>query len=256
MIKENRVSKYLLYTIGEIVLVVIGILIALQINNWNENRKERLQEIAILSQLRTEFKSNLSQLDLKNDSKKQAINSAYQLFKYIDVPDLRQKDSIDYHLARTIPYTTFDPIVNDLASSGDLRLITSDSLKQKLSFWTSEIADVREEELSWKSYRDNKYVPFLIEHYQLRTLRNSANKTNVLGKYLIEDHFATSRPEIGITKHTEDYNLLLDQPDYEDHLERCLTKNSHSLNQSMILRNRIVEILEILNSELKLATND
>ncbi|MCB0770394.1 MAG: hypothetical protein KDC00_08315 [Flavobacteriales bacterium] len=39
MIKENRVSKYLLYAIGEIVLVVIGILIALQINNWNENRK-------------------------------------------------------------------------------------------------------------------------------------------------------------------------------------------------------------------------
>jgi sensor domain CHASE-containing protein len=47
MIKENKVSKYLLYAIGEIVLVVIGILIALQINNQNEFRKQKLVEINI-----------------------------------------------------------------------------------------------------------------------------------------------------------------------------------------------------------------
>ena len=41
MVKENRVSKYILYAIGEIVLVVIGILIALSINNWNEQKKNR-----------------------------------------------------------------------------------------------------------------------------------------------------------------------------------------------------------------------
>ena len=43
LINEGKTSKYLKYAIGEIVLVVIGILIALQINNWNENRKEKLQ---------------------------------------------------------------------------------------------------------------------------------------------------------------------------------------------------------------------
>jgi sensor domain CHASE-containing protein len=42
MIKENRTSKYLLYAIGEIVLVVIGILIALSINNSNQERKEEI----------------------------------------------------------------------------------------------------------------------------------------------------------------------------------------------------------------------
>jgi sensor domain CHASE-containing protein len=47
MIKENKVIKYLLYAIGEIVLVVIGILIALQINNQNEFRKQKLVEINI-----------------------------------------------------------------------------------------------------------------------------------------------------------------------------------------------------------------
>jgi hypothetical protein len=44
MLTENKFSKYLIYAVGGIVLVVIGILIALQINNWNENRKDRALE--------------------------------------------------------------------------------------------------------------------------------------------------------------------------------------------------------------------
>jgi hypothetical protein len=51
MLMENKFSKYLLYAIGEIILVVIGILIALQINNWNENRKDSIEERAILESL-------------------------------------------------------------------------------------------------------------------------------------------------------------------------------------------------------------
>ncbi|HQW04463.1 MAG: hypothetical protein IPH05_05710 [Flavobacteriales bacterium] len=51
MIKENRVSQYLLYAIGEIVLVVIGILIALQINTWNEGRKSQALVMVRLSEL-------------------------------------------------------------------------------------------------------------------------------------------------------------------------------------------------------------
>ena len=48
LLSENKFSKYLMYAIGEIVLVVIGILIALQINNANELRKERIAEIKML----------------------------------------------------------------------------------------------------------------------------------------------------------------------------------------------------------------
>ena len=49
MIKENKVSKYFLYAIGEIVLVVIGILIALSLNNWKENLANQGEETRILS---------------------------------------------------------------------------------------------------------------------------------------------------------------------------------------------------------------
>ena len=55
LLTENRIGKYLLYAVGEIVLVVIGILIALSINNWNEAKKNRLQEIAILNNIKQDL---------------------------------------------------------------------------------------------------------------------------------------------------------------------------------------------------------
>jgi len=62
MIKENRVSKYMLYAIGEIVLVVIGILIALSINNWNSERVNRKQEKEYLSRLVIDLEKDLDNL--------------------------------------------------------------------------------------------------------------------------------------------------------------------------------------------------
>ena len=51
LLSDNKVIKYLLYAIGEILLVLIGILLALQVNNWNENRKERVIELKTLSEM-------------------------------------------------------------------------------------------------------------------------------------------------------------------------------------------------------------
>ncbi len=250
----NKPFTYMRYAIGEIVLVVIGILIALSINNWNENRLERRQEEALLNQLKTEFSMNLAQLDDKIAVKEELIHSVLRLFQYIDHPSLRNKDSLEYHIGRTFPFSTFDPIVNDLASSGSLRLIRSDSLKLLLSLWTSDIKDVQEDDLSWKEYRNENYVPFLIAHYQLRTIRQKAIESGVLEKYLIDakdQEVPTTDEAIGVSQYKVDFNELFNQPDFEDHLERAITTNRFALSQSQILRARILEILDILEKELQ-----
>ena len=81
LLTENKFSKYLIYAIGEIVLVVIGILIALQINNWNEYQKERKSEHLILSEIRdnlkydlNDFESNITTLQNKSISSKANIS--------------------------------------------------------------------------------------------------------------------------------------------------------------------------------------
>jgi hypothetical protein len=63
LLTENKFSKYLLYAIGEIVLVVIGILIALSINNWNEERKLKSVEIKILQDLKNDIQENIGNLN-------------------------------------------------------------------------------------------------------------------------------------------------------------------------------------------------
>ncbi len=60
---DNKPWKYLIYAIGEILLVVIGILIALQINNWNENRINSIRESLLLREINIEFKFNKEELE-------------------------------------------------------------------------------------------------------------------------------------------------------------------------------------------------
>lgn len=55
LLSKNKFSSYIIYAVGEIILVVVGILIALQINNWNESRKQRLHEIELIKLLITDL---------------------------------------------------------------------------------------------------------------------------------------------------------------------------------------------------------
>tara|TARA_R100001143_G_scaffold12460_1_gene13679 strand:- start:11093 stop:11806 length:714 start_codon:yes stop_codon:yes gene_type:complete len=68
LIEEDNIRKYLLYSIGEIFLVVIGILIALQVNNWNEWRKDRVKEKEVLVNLAENFELNIEALESDVDS--------------------------------------------------------------------------------------------------------------------------------------------------------------------------------------------
>ena len=254
LLQENRVSKYFKYAIGEILLVMIGILLALQVNNWNETRKERLQEIILLKQLLSDFNSNLEQLDQKMSMREDFKNSSKKLLSYIDNPNIAAIDSIENHIGKTMPYASFDPISADLASSGELKLISNNTLKQAVTRWSSDIKDVIEDEIVWKDYRNNIYIPFLIEHCQLRTIRNKAYETNLLGTYSIDrEHNITSydKHEIGNSKFKNNYNTLLTNPSFEDHLTRCYAINSWTNVQSQILRTRIIDIISLIKIELE-----
>ncbi|MDX1472079.1 MAG: DUF6090 family protein, partial [Flavobacteriaceae bacterium] len=82
MISQNRVSKYLLYAIGEIILVVIGILLALQINNWNQNRIESREEFKALKNLKEDFTNNKKLLEEASKECKNGITASLQMLEY------------------------------------------------------------------------------------------------------------------------------------------------------------------------------
>ena len=150
LMEQNKTRKYFKYAIGEIILVVIGILIALQINNWNENRKAEYEEQKILKQLKNEYQKNLNQLDEKIYMRDKMTLASAGILNYIDHPEKYNRDSLIYYSFRLTQEPTFDPIQNDLVVSGKLRSIQNDSLIILLSNWTSDVYQVQELETSWQ----------------------------------------------------------------------------------------------------------
>ena len=105
MADDNRPLKYMRYAIGEIVLVVIGILIALQINNWNENQKSIKKGREILVDLRENLKSNTIQFQGDIEITKDVINSIDIVLNNITITKI-YNDSLGKHLRRVTYWET------------------------------------------------------------------------------------------------------------------------------------------------------
>ena len=136
-IKSGSTRKYLLYAIGEIALVVIGILIALQVNNLNESRKERILEVDYLNRFMSDLKTDSTNLDLIKDvlsSKKNAMNMIQSL---LDGEDCCQ-DAVNVIIRRsaTMGWVLIDEgsdaTFQEMIASGDLRLINNNRLRQEI----------------------------------------------------------------------------------------------------------------------------
>jgi hypothetical protein len=142
---QNKFVQYSRYAIGEIVLVVIGILIALQINNWNEQRKERIQEKIFIKRFEVELNTNLENILTAISLNKSRIHRAEFLLRTIDKPQLAA-DSSSYFM-KSIEHASYTniPLISDnafeeLKSSGNLSLISNEALRaalQKYYSWTS-----------------------------------------------------------------------------------------------------------------------
>ena len=94
LLSENKFNKYLFYAIGEIVLVVIGILIALQINNWNEQYKNNKKLKAFILQYKDELIINKRIFNAEIEFAQKAINEQVEFLKIRDFSEF-SADSLE-----------------------------------------------------------------------------------------------------------------------------------------------------------------
>jgi hypothetical protein len=251
LISENRFSKYLIYATGEIILVVVGILIALSLNNWKEGRREHQEELETLQQLREEFRANLLQLDEKISMRTAMVNAGTMLLGYHDNRSTIIRDSVVVYLARTTVAPTFDPITNDLISGGRLYLIQNLELRSKLSKWPSDLVQVTEEEEAWISILRNNYLPYLYDHYPVRNITAAKwNRLDVVQTLLL-DKTNTKRNVFSTSKEQVDVEAFLADKKLADLLSTVISSSLFTKVQSESLRNDIVTILALIDSELK-----
>jgi hypothetical protein len=147
LLTENKFSKYLIYAIGEIVLVVIGILIALQINNWNEKEKLKAEEIKFLKNFKLSLNTDIEFNNFRFDKYALTKESISFLINHIE-QDLPYEDTLKYHFGRITQ--TWTPKINtevfEALKSNDLNLISNDGLRDKLiSYysWSSNVLDAQ-----------------------------------------------------------------------------------------------------------------
>jgi len=139
--EQNKTGKYLKYAIGEILLVVIGILIAISINNWNENRKNKLTESEYYCRLLADFeldRKNIFQLYKESDYK---IETSKKLLLELKNKNKDKSYLIDGYIQalRTNVFIPSKVTITDIVSSGKLNLLTNDSLKNSLIRYYAEL---------------------------------------------------------------------------------------------------------------------
>ena len=133
LLNEGKTTKYFKYAIGEIILVVIGILIALSINNWNENRKTAIIEKNILIEISNGLKKDLIDINHNVQGHLSGINSVKYWTKIINTENVNTDSvQIEYHrLLRTYASIQNTSSYESLKSRG-LELVRNDSLRLKI----------------------------------------------------------------------------------------------------------------------------
>lgn len=188
LISEGKVSKYLLYAIGEIVLVVIGILIALQVNNMREEQKAREKEHAFLKELHFDFIYNKKQLDSIIAHNTKALKATIRLSEIIAKmkKEMDSKKYLEYPLAdsiyyyqdiafRNLSYNPKNGTVQALINSSSFDLIKNDSLRRNLVSWKDILDDYLEEEQFAMKFLFDEYLPWVRSTYKFQNAFSEEN---------------------------------------------------------------------------------
>jgi hypothetical protein len=145
---DGKFRQYMFYALGEILLVVLGILIAIQINSWYSYKADRKQERIYLEQYKGDLETNLNELDRVIKKQQAVIESGDLLYKvHKGSAAVQPFDSLQYNILQMANYTLFmseEGTVNDILGSGHLSLIQNDSLRKSIVGWQHRFTRVRE----------------------------------------------------------------------------------------------------------------
>jgi len=175
LISENKFSKYIIYAIGEILLVVIGILIALQINTWNEGRKDRLLETKLLENLAENLKQNERLMEYRiryinyfRDEGQTIIDIIDQKKPYHDSLTLIFHEALINTSGFKLSNIGYEAIKN-----AGLEIIQNDSLKKEIMIFFEEIQPRFHIELGWGDVDRADREKFIDEHFVQKAIKNS-----------------------------------------------------------------------------------
>ena len=222
LMEKNKTGKYFKYAIGEILLVVIGILIALQINNLNEKNKVSAKQESYLTLIKVEMLNNLESLKTEKSKLSKSIKSQQQILELMHNRTALDTVSESYlskmmvpALSITIGINYENGILTELTASGGLKDIENNAISNKLASWEGIINNLREEEVLLRGLfnKNNNYFEM---NGNFRTIFDHTNYSEYVG---IEKLSTTKSNKI-VLKSSVFENILLIQLATSMHLEK------------------------------------
>ena len=230
LLMENKTGKYLKYAIGEIILVVIGILIAIQLNEWRNDSINTKQKQKVLLALKSEFEANLTQLDTVYYYQTNTLNALKKTMNLIDSINYITDDEVFIETILDMRYEwSYNPTngaLRSAVSSGDIHLIDSERLIELLFSWEDLVKDSFEE-----SERQNKYA---------------SDSYSLLDKYIQLKELYSDKG----SKHPSDFVGLFKDALFEDYALRMLFNTNSYMKELGSIRKSNVEIIQSLDQEL------
>lgn len=166
-LSEQRITRYSVYALGEIFLVVIGILIALKINTWNEARSDRLTECAYYQnlladlELQDAFLDRLIEFDRVVISNGDGILERFKKSGHFDVDSLLFGQIGILNNRRT--FQKHNAVFTELLSTGNLNLIREPELKQEILLYFQQLDQYETIMRQNNEYIDNHFAPLALQ---------------------------------------------------------------------------------------------
>lgn len=242
LLEGGKFSKYLLYAFGEIVLVVIGILIALQINNLNSYESQRSAEKEYLVSLKAEFENNLTKVNESIDNVNTDVNAVQSLLRLfdpeiIDATSEKQVSEMIYAVfGAGLAFKPSTSVLEDMIASGNLNLILNTQLRQHLATFNGSLDFFKIQESSVFTSMNNALL-FLNKNGSILSLMTNR------GAPIDYNSISSSVNNRGLFKSVEFENLL-----FSYLLYLTAANNDDFL---MGIKTEIKTILKEINNELK-----
>jgi len=208
-LSEGKTGKYFKYAIGEIILVMIGILLALQVNNWNQNRIAQKEEKEVIAKLHADFKENKKILNEFLSKLNQQMNAQKTLMNLIGA----SKEVLNKHNLDSIFYISFgasemafaDNTIKNIVQSGKLSILKNGKITDLLYKWNT-LSEIRKTRMTKAdNWANDKIIPYLLPKISFKQMDMTSNYSWA-----------------GISKVKPDYYPLFQEITFENYLDNNL----------------------------------
>tara|TARA_R110000787_G_scaffold70646_15_gene157131 strand:+ start:21235 stop:21993 length:759 start_codon:yes stop_codon:yes gene_type:complete len=165
---KNKTGKYFKYAIGEVLLVVVGILIAVQINNWNENKNSRIREIKTLSQLNEDFKENFKEISGIKEYMAGTISAGRKIINHLE-NETKVTDSLRFWVERYSGANIFNKANTTYKNieNSEENIITNDSIRLQITLmYETEFENIHKREMMMKEDHYHRYTTELHKNFK------------------------------------------------------------------------------------------